>query len=320
MTEQPIFVENEFEGKNAAQAQQYATTVKQRFDQKRVRIHQFRTQYPMNEFWNELNQTIVEFDNTKFNPWNQKWANINRANNIQQFKDYFTQGNNLFIEIDEYLLNLPIPDENSQEIESLKSEVISKIESDFINLKNEVSLQINEGINKLVGLNAELGLEKNFKTNIESDLKKSNIHRYSFLAGFVLSVLIIPIFLACTFILDSFMSLEYIELLLLRFGVTLSLAVLSYFCFSQYKLYQLISLRYSHLFGFLGGGATFINQLIGGDNDSKDIVNKRMAELFMELEMLNGQVKENQHPVEMTIDKAIEVVEKFSEISSKLKS
>ncbi len=320
MTSSTIFEKNEFEGKNQAQAQQYAATVKQRFDQRRNRIHQFRVQYPMNEHWDDLNRKITEFDNLKFNPWNQKWANVNRTNNIPQFISFFIEGNKIFDDIDEFISDLPVPDQHSQEIESLKEEVINKIEGDFINLKNEVSLQIDEGINKLVGLNAELGLEKNFKTNIESDLKKANNHRYAFLFGFIVSVVFIPAFLAVTFISEKLQNLEYIELLLLRFGVTLSLAVLSYFFFSQYKLYQLISLRYSHLFGFLGGGATFINQLIDGDSDSKDLVNKRMAELFMELEMLNGQVQDNQHPIEMTIDKAIEVVEKFSEVSSKLKS
>lgn len=315
-----VFNEEEFDGKSGAQQQQHAALIKQRFDHRRARIHHFRTQYPLNEYWNELNQIIIDFDTNKFNSWNQRWSAIHRTNDLNQFKIYFNEGNRLFDDMDSYLSTLPLPDENTQEIDALKNEVLNNIQSDFINLKNEVSLQIDEGINKLVGLEAELGLEKNFKTNIENDLKKSNNHRYAFLAGFIFSVLIIPIFLVSTFIFEVFKNLEYMELLLLRFGITLSLAVLSYFCFNQYKLYQLISLRYSHLYGFLGGGATFINQLIGGEDESKNVVNKRMAELFMELEMLNGQVKKTQHPIEMTIDKAIEVVEKVSKVSKQFKT
>ncbi len=194
---------------------------------------------------------------------------------------------------------------------------MNRIEGDLLNLKTDLSVQIADGLKQLVGFNAEVELEKNFKTNIEEELSKANIHRYLFLAFFVVSVIGIPAFLGSTFLMNIFTSLPYVELSLLRGGVTFSFAVLSYFFFTQYKLYQLISLRYSHLHGFLGGGATFINQLIGGDNSSRDDVNKRMAELFMELEMVNGQVKEAQHPVEMTIDKALEVAEKVGKISDK---
>ncbi|TOF43932.1 hypothetical protein CGJ22_24735 [Vibrio parahaemolyticus] len=74
------------------------------------------------------------------------------------------------------------------------------------------------------------------------------------------------------------------------------------------------------MFGFLGGGATFINQLIDGQGESREDINKRMAELFMELEMVNGQVKDSQHPMEVTVDKVIEITEKISKISDKFKS
>jgi len=314
-----IFKGNEFEGISGAQIQQSAQMVKQKFDQKRGRYHQLRNQYPLSLQWDELNEKIISFDSTVFNIWNQKWGQLNRSNDINQLNNYFNEGNSLFKDMDIFTSSLSISNGNSEDVEALKKEVLARIETDILNLKNDVSVQIEKGINQLVGLNAEMGLEKNFRTNLDKDLTKSNIHRYVFLVLFVLSVSFIPLFLGSTFFVDKIKDLSYIELTTLRLGVMFSLAVLSYFFFTQYKLYQLMSLRYSHLSGFLGGGATFINQLIDGDSASKDDVNKKMAELFMELEMLNGQVRENKHPVEMSIDKAIEVVDKFSKISSKLK-
>jgi len=312
-----IYKGTEFEGLSGAHIQQQTHLIKQKFDQKRARYHQLRNFYPMHDKWDELNEKIIEFDNSIFNPWNQKWSQLQRSADISQLDIFFKEGNKLFDEMEAYISSIPVHSGSSNEVESLKKEIMSRIESDIINLKTAISVQIEEGIKQLVGLNAELGLEKNFKANIEKDLEKANYHRYGFLGAFILTVVCIPIFLASTFFSESISELAYIEIVTLRVGVTISLAILSYFFFSQYKIYQLISLRYSHLFGFLGGGATFINQLIGGDAKSKEDVNKKMAELFLELEMLNNQVKSSSHPVEMTMDKAIEAVEKLSKVSGK---
>jgi hypothetical protein len=315
-----VFKEDELDGKQGAQIQQAAQLIKQRFDQKRNSFHQIRNQYPLAPDWNELNEMVMLFDQQQFNQWNQKWNNIHRAQDINQFKTFFNEGNQIFDVIIGRLKDLNLHHGANEEVDAIKKDVLQRIETDLLNLKTDVAVQIEEGLNKLVGFNAEMGLEKNFKTNIENELRKSNKHRIIFLVLFVISVLSIPTFLASTFIMEVFKSLPYSELILLRVGITISAAVLSYFFFSQYKLYQLISLRYSHLFGFLGGGATFINQLIDGQGASRDDINKRMAELFMELEMVNGQVKDNQHPIEMTIDKAIEVTEKLSKITDRFKS
>lgn len=320
MIVEEIFKNDELDGKQGAQIQQSAQLIKQRFDQKRSSFHQIRNQYPLAPDWNELNELIISFDQHKFTQWNQKWNNIQRSQDANQMRTYFNEGNQIFGEFVEQIKNLNLLHSTNEEVDTIKREVLQRIESDLLSLKTDVSLQIEDGLKKLVGFNAEMGLEKNFKTNIETELKKSNKHRLMFLVAFVVSVLAIPSFLASTFIMEAFNKLIYVELILLRVGVTLSLAVLSYFFFTQYKLYQLISLRYSHLFGFLGGGATFINQLIDGQGESREDINKRMAELFMELEMVNGQVKDSQHPMEMTIDKVIEITEKISKISDKFKS
>lgn len=318
MSNHQVFRDAELDGKNGAQLQQAALQIKQRFDQKRGRYHQFRNQAVMSDRWDELNEKIIDFDNSKFTPWNQKWNNLQRSNDINQLKTYFKEGLGLFSEMDEFVSGIRLGQSNSEDVEALKNDVLKTIENDILNLKADISVQIEEGIKDLVGLKAEMGLQRNFQSNIETELKKSTIYRNGFLVFFVLSIVSIPSFLASTFILTQFKALPYAELMFLRAGVTISAAVLSYFFYSQYRLYQLICLRYSHLHGFLGGGATFINQIIGSEDDTKSDINRKMAELFMELDDVFGLVKRNQHPVEMSLDKAGEVIDKVGDLTSKV--
>ena len=223
-----------------------------------------------------------------------------------------------FEEFDKVVNSLRVTVNTSEEFEALKVEILKRVEEDILKLKADLSVEIKKGINDLVGLKAELGLQKNFKENIDSELSSATFSRRVFLFLFILSVVVIPIFLGSTFLVKNIIELPYRELIFLRASVTVSAAVLSYFFYTQYKLYQLISLRYSHLNGFLGGGATFINQIIGTEDNSRTDVNRRMADLFMEQKDVFGLVKANQHPIELSLDKVSEIVEKIRELGGKI--
>lgn len=339
MPKYKIFKDDDFTGKQGAQLQQAAQQIKQKFDQKRNRYHQLRNQLDIGYDWDELNEKIINFDNTKFIPWNQKWATLSRSNNLQQLTDFFNEGMRFFEEMDEYINSLVeiknntfdleafkeeivssvlASQSNSANIDALKTEVITKIQDDILHLKADIAVQVERGINDLIGLKEELGLEKNFQENIETELDKSKIYRNGFLFLFISSVMAIPMFLLSTFLYEPFKALQYNEVIFLRIGITMSSAILSYFLYTQYKLYQVISLRYSHLHGFLGGGATFINQLIDSEDNVKMEINRKMAELFMDLEVVFGEVEKQQHPIEMTLDKAVEVADKVGNIASKI--
>ena len=318
--ENRIFDKNELEGKAGPQLQQAAQEIKQRFDQKRGFYHQLRNQYFVIDSWDDLNKKIVEFDKDSFTPWNQQWKNHQRSNNAQQIIEYFESALPFYEEMDGFVSNLTPQKTDSPEIESLKEEVLHNIESDILSLKADIASQIDEGINNVLGLKAELGLEKNFGQNISTELTASEKYRNRFMTGFITAILAIPAFLFSSFYFEFFQSLDEIEVYSLRVGASISLGFLSYFCYSQYKLYQIICLRYSHLSGFLGGGATFISQLIGSeDNDVKRDINKKLAELFMELDEVFGLVKKNNHPAEISLDKVGKLLEQVTKLTNSSK-
>ena len=124
MKEYKIFKGNEFEGKAGAQIQQTTQFIKQKFDQKRGRYHQLRNQFPLIDEWDDLNDKIVNFDNEVFNPWNQKWNQIHRTNDINQVATFFNEGNKLFDKMDEYISSISHSYRNSEDVESLKKEVL----------------------------------------------------------------------------------------------------------------------------------------------------------------------------------------------------
>jgi len=320
MSKYKLFNGDEFEGKAGTQLQQTAQLIKQKFDQKRNRYHQLRNQIIIGYDWDELNEKIIEFDNNYFNPWNQKWNTIYRTNNAIQLKAFFEEGVKFFDEMDEYINSLKSIQSNSEEVEALKSEIIQHIEKDILDLKTTISSEIEKGINDLIGLKAEWGLQKNFKENIDTELETAMKFRFRFMAGFMATLLFIPPFVLSTYHFEMFKNIGTIELYVLRVGITISLGLFSYFLYSQYKLYQIICLRYSHLQGFLGGGATFISQIIGSENSElKQDINKKLAELFMELEHVFGFAKKSSHPVEISIEKTGELLDKIAKITNTTK-
>lgn len=316
-----IFDESEIEGKSGIELQQSTQQVKQRFDQKRAYYHQLRNQPTFFENWDELNKKIIEFDTKYFNPWNQQWANVQRSNNAQQILTVFQNAIVFFKEMDDFVISILNRNQNSEEIESLKIEILQHVERDVLDMKANISSEIERGINDLIGLKAELGLQKNFKDNIDSELTTAMTFRFRFMASFMSTLLLLPIFLLSSYYFDMLKSIDTTELYILRSAITISLGLFSYFLYSQYKLYQIICLRYSHLQGFLGGGATFISQIIGSENSElKQDINKKLAELFMELEHVFGFAKKSSHPVEISIEKTGELLDKIAKITNASKS
>ncbi|MGM0609296.1 MAG: hypothetical protein ACQESP_12880 [Candidatus Muiribacteriota bacterium] len=296
-----IFNPTELNDKEGTDLQQTAIEIKQRFDQRRQRYNLIKNSLVLNDSWDELNQELIKFEKNNFQTWNKKWNNVHRQNNLQIYKNFFQEGEELFKNFDEYISNVPIQQSHSEEVEALKADMLSHIETDLLEMKTHLTRQIESGINDLIGLKAELGLTKNYKENISDELEKSNRHQKNFMIVFIASLIIIPAFLFSTFYFDFFTVMEYKELMLIRIASTVPLALLSYFFYTQYRLYQLISLKYTHLNGFLGGGATFIAQLIDSEDDVKKDINKKLAELFMELDDISSLIKKGKHPIESVL-------------------
>ena len=317
-----IYNPNEFESLASHQLQQKAQEIKQRFDLRRNFYHSLKNNLFDIELWTKLNQKLTEFDSQKFPAWNNQWNNIYRNVNAQNYINYFNQGVGIFeqfesdIELHKFVNHSP-------EIESLKTELLNKIDSDMVTIKNSIIESVNLGIQNLINLKAELGLSKNFAENLEKDKSSANIIRFATLILFVLSLLSIGVWILISYNLEFLKALSSYEKIAIRLSVSITLAFLSYFFFSQFKIYQLLHLKYSHLSNFLGGGATYISQLIGQDAEVSKITNQKLADMFMEIDDMMNSIKKTKHPSETTVDSGNKilgtVLDKVSDIAKSVK-
>ena len=85
-------------------------------------------------------------------------------------------------------------------------------------------------------------------------------------------------------------------------SVGIPLTVLSMFLFNQYRVYQLMFLKYSHLSNFIGGGAAFIKKLMELDPDNSQGVDNKLANMFIDNDDLMSSIKKIKHPTEGVVE------------------
>ncbi|ELC0660918.1 hypothetical protein SD340_004303 [Vibrio fluvialis] len=202
--------------------------------------------------------------------------------------------------------------DSKSRIEKLSSSLTTTIESQIAELSSNLKEQIESGIKDLIGLKSELGLAKEFGEKIQSELEAAQKKEQRFMLAFIIALVLIPISVFCTNFLTEGMT-DAISGYILKGSIAISLLFVSLFFFSQYRTYMMIRLRYTHLDGFLGGGATFISQLLEADSpDLKLEVNKKLAEMFMSLDDVLKMVQKSKHPTELTLETAETVFDKVS--------
>lgn len=291
-----LYQEEELENLGGTQLQQKAQEIKQRFDYRRNFFHTLRNNISNASKWSVLNLKLIQFDKDNYNLWNQQWNNVYRGNNITQLKNFFNQGVQIFQDFEGEVQEIKPEYLSTDEVEALKSDVLNRVDQDMVTIKNEVLEQISKGIQDLLDLKSELGLQKNFAENLKTVRNNSNSTKTTFLIGFILSLILIAGFLIFSYNLSFIQSLDTYEKILVRLGAVSSLAILSYVLFQQFRLHQILHLKYTHLDNFLGGGATYINQLVSQDGELKKATNKRLTEMFMEIEDTIGNAKQIEHP------------------------
>ncbi|MDT0557562.1 hypothetical protein RM697_02805 [Ichthyenterobacterium sp. W332] len=304
-----IFDVEEFENLNGPQIQQLGNTIYQRFAQKRNYYHQSRnSQFVSPQDWDELNKVITEFD-TKFNNWNRTWGNTSRQQNSQAFINYFNQILPEYEKMDEIIEKVRPKYEHSEPVEELKQEILAKVDSDLANLANNFELQISEGIQNLIDLKAEYKLQDTFAVSVKKEKDAANTERKIYLGLFIASVFLIPTFLLISFTVDKLNALDISLQWSVRITISVTLGLLSLFFFNQYRVSRLILLKYTHLNNFIGGGATFISELIGLNEDSKRDVNKKLANMFIEIDDLMNSIRRSKHPSEKAMDSANKLID-----------
>ena len=304
-----IFDIAEFDNLNGPQIQQLGTKIYQKLNLKRNYYHQQRnSQLVSPQEWDELNEVITEFE-TKFNSWNRTWSNTSRQQNAQAFINFFNQILPEYKKMDEVIEKIRPKYEHSQPVEELKQEILAKVDSDLANLANTFELQITEGIQNLIDLKAEYKLQDTFAVSVRKEKEAANTERKIYLGLFILSVLLIPIFLLASFSIDKLNLLDISLQWSVRITISITLGLLSLFFFNQYRVSRLILLKYTHLNNFIGGGATFISELIGLNEDSKRDINKKLANMFIEIDDLMNSIRRSKHPSEKAMDSAKKLID-----------
>lgn len=282
--------------------QQKALLIKQRFDNRKLYYLTVRNSISDLPKWSEFNDIIIRFDQNSFAPWTQRWANVYRLNRLDNYLNFFTEGNNLFNAL-ENAFGVVRPDYlSSEQIELLRRDVLGRIEQDILSLKTDVLTEFKNGINNLVELKSELGIYQNFSENIKQELGNNKRKSLWFLVGFITTIVSISALLIGSFFIEYFKDWSLANMIAIKLSITIPLGLLSYFLFAQYKLAQMITMKFTHLNGFLGGGVTYIGQLMEQDQDAKREINKRLAQMFIELDDIMINVKGINHPTEETLN------------------
>lgn len=140
---------------------------------------------------------------------------------------------------------------------------------------------------------------------------------------FVASLIVIPLFLLISFNVTAINELDLSLQWSVRGTISLTLGLLSWFFFNQYRVSRLILLKFTHLSNFIGGGATFISELIGLNEEGKKDINKKLANMFIEIDDLMNSIRRSKHPSERAFDSANQLVQSVSkgaaEITKSLK-
>lgn len=294
-----IYEISELEGLNGPSLQHKANEIQQRFNQKRTYFHQIRNSpFITNENWNELNKKIVEFDTTQFKNWNQQWSNVSRQQNLNNYLNHFNRGVEIFGELEDLVNDISPKFEHSEGVEVLKEEILTKVDNDLNSLASEIKKQVENGIQDLVALKAEYKLQDTFAESIKTQKTNSEKKKNLLFKLFVGSVILIPLMVLSSFLIPKISSLEIWFQWSIRLLISVTLGILSVFLYNQYKTYHLIHLKYSHLYNFIGGGATFVAELVGLEESLKKEFNKKVANMFIDIDDILLSVRKAKHPSE----------------------
>ncbi|WP_394126221.1 hypothetical protein [Vibrio hepatarius] len=304
-----IFDEIDLTGLSNNELKDAAIAMKTRVESRRQYYNQVRNCIFEREKWSEYNIAYNEFEKNFYPNWNNQWGQLQTNNHLNSYEAYFERLNEASAKVEAVLDKINPTSELLLTTESLRDKLLDSVRSEVNDLKDMVKTEIESGIKDLIGLKAELRLSGNFADSIEKELSASETYKSRFMCGFIGSLILIPLFWLGIAYINSLLSLSTVDVNVLRLGVSIPLFILSYFLFNQYKLYQMMSVRYTHLKGFVGGGASFISTLVDSEDKAVKLeTNKALAELFMRNDEVFGLVKKNDHPADSSIEKMTKLV------------
>lgn len=167
---------------------------------------------------------------------------------------------------------------------SFRKTLHENIETKFLELSENFTNQIKEGINSLVRLKGELNLTKNFGEKISKQVESSKYGNWIFFSLFLSLLFLYGLILIVPFFYSPLKEFEYWQQWGIRLTISIPTGLILYFVFNQYRFYKLSYTKYQHLETFIGGGITSLHSLLDANSKLKDETSKSIADLFISID------------------------------------
>lgn len=297
-----LFESSELDSTPPEMLQQKASEIKQRFDMRRNVYHHNRNTLLLDrERWVKFDREIQAFE-IQFNSWNNQWGQFYQSNDINIYKQYFLNGNTVYEKIEKFLQDTPIVtsiDANALEI--FRQNFQNTMEKRFVDITNQFSVQVSEGINSLVRLKGELGLTKDFGDKIKDQVVGAKLGNWIFFSLFLISLILYGVTITVPFFYSPFKDFAYWEQWGLRLSFSIPIGLIIFFIYNQYRFYKLSYTKYQHLEIFLGGGITSLHSLLEANSTLKDDASKKIADLFINIDDILKPISSKNSPYPIDI-------------------
>ncbi len=257
--------------------------------------------------FNKVNQESSKYINEKDRNLSKALQAIKRYDQIfndiepvyEKYKDKIVQDNPHFEPIFNELLN-----EQKQYINSLNAQ--------WSTLQNNLTDQINKGIQSLFEVKQTFGITGTFKEQIESEIKTNKRAETVYFLLFSLTLLLIPTLIVGMYFVPELNKLTWDNLLIIKISIVIPLIWIARWFSKNYAHARLASIKFDHLNRLLGEGANTIAKLVEADTTAKAEVYRRFAELFLDIKDLEGiAIKQPKHPIE-DIKDFIDISKRFN--------
>ncbi|TGK77694.1 hypothetical protein EHQ24_18835 [Leptospira noumeaensis] len=293
-----IFEDTEFQHKSPSQILSTANQIKMKFDNRKLVYYNQRNELSNLKYWIEYNEILNEWEKD-YNNWNKKWPQTSQTQNINTYNAYFIDGNELFEKIDTKF-NEIFSKFNFEKTYTSQSTVIDGIKNDLELIKESFTDKVNQGIEKILNIKSELELEGDFGKSISSNKKSSMIGKWFFFTLFLATLIGYGLTISLIQFQDYFKALDNFDKIAFRISISIPFALIIYFFWTQYKFYNILSLRYSHLSSFIGGGISHLNQLLINYPNLQEQTTSKITNLFTDIsDILNLINKTKSSPVDI---------------------
>lgn len=259
--------------------------------------------------YNQVNRLIAELDpddalslNEAYQDFNNRFNEINKtineaikANDIDLAVKSLEMFNELFQKMEseykKYIGQYPPPTQEwlqiYEQIQQEHRQLVNELRLQLENTRSELYGKVQSGIDDLLQIKKEYGFTGAYKDKIVWGIWKARMLSFIYLWAFIISVVLIPVLIAATFMIPDFHELKWYEALIIRASIVATLAWMAAFFHRNYSLKTVLLMKFDHLARLLGGGVATIADLVKSDEAARAKVYSQMPELFLNMDELS---------------------------------